>query len=124
MKEELFRTQNEISDLADLSDFAYENIFSMYKDDEYYGYNILKAIRLPDELHPDTFTYVRITGKVSWTSLSFSEYRTIRLWWLLCVTNGILNPVILPEPGTVIKVINPTYVREVLDQIKLQVANQ
>lgn len=120
MKTELSKTQNEIPALGNLNDFAYENIFSVYKEDDHFGYNILKTVKLPDELDPDTFTYVRIVGKTSWTALSFAEYRTIRLWWLICITNGILNPVILPEPGTVIKIIGPTFVRGVIDQMKNQ----
>ena len=55
---------------------------------------------------------------MAWTALSFQEYGSIRLWWLICVTNGILNPVLLPEPGTIIKVIKPEYVRDIIEQIK------
>ncbi len=120
MKEELDR-QNSVSDLPDLNDYSFENIFNMYKDDGiFYAYNIIKTVKIPPDLHNDVFDYIQITGDIPWTTISFNEYGTIRLWWLLCVANKILNPVKLPEPGTVIKVIRPQYVRYILDEMKNQ----
>lgn len=124
MKEELNKVQNEISDVHSLHDFSYERIFNVYKDGDHYGYNILKAVRIPEDLDPTVFTYVNIVGSMAWTALSFQEYGSIRLWWLICVTNGILNPVLLPEPGTIIKVIKPEYVRDIIEQIKVDTANE
>lgn len=130
MKFELNITQNNVTGLPDLNDFSYENIFNVYierdqsNDTRHFAYNILKAVKMPPDIDPSAFTYVRITGKVAWTQLSFLEYRTIRLWWLICVTNGILNPVKLPEPGTVIKVIKPEHVKTIVSMIKNQLANQ
>ena len=122
MKTELLKSHNEVPGLGNLHDFAYENIFNMYKDGDFYAYNILRTVKIPENLDPSTFTYVKIAGKMSWTALSFAEYRTIRLWWLICVANGILNPVLLPEPGTVVKIITPASVRTVINTIKSQVA--
>jgi ABC-type nitrate/sulfonate/bicarbonate transport system permease component len=124
MKIELSKTHNDVPGLGNLNDFAYENIFNVYTQDDFYAYNILRTVKIPENLDPSTFTYVKIAGKISWTSLSFLEYRTIRLWWLICIANGILNPVILPEPGTVIKIITPASVRSVIDSIKSQVAQK
>ena len=123
MKEELNRVQNEIGDVYTLHDFSYERIFNVYKDGNHYGYNILKTVRIPEDLDPSTFAYVKIVGSMAWTALSFQEYGSIRLWWLICVTNGILNPVLLPEPGTIIKVIKPEYVRDIIEQIKVDTTN-
>ena len=122
MKEELLKTHNEVSEIGNLHSTAYERIFNMYKDGDFYAYNILRTVKIPENLDPSTFTYVKIAGKMSWTALSFAEYRTIRLWWLICVANGILNPVLLPEPGTVVKIITPASVRTVINTIKSQVA--
>ena len=97
-------------------------LLKSHKDGDFYSYNILRTVKIPENLDPSTFTYVKIAGKMSWTALSFAEYRTIRLWWLICVANGILNPVLLPEPGTVVKIITPASVRTVINTIKSQVA--
>ena len=123
MKEELHKRQSSVDDLPFLNEYSYENIFNVYKDGNHYAYNILKTIKFPRDIDESTFTYVRVDGKVSWTHLSHLEYGTIRLWWLMCVVNGILNPVKLPKPGTVLKVIKPTHVQGVVETIKSQLAN-
>tara|TARA_Y100000310_G_scaffold55864_1_gene51211 strand:- start:308 stop:706 length:399 start_codon:yes stop_codon:yes gene_type:complete len=128
MKLELGLSQNNIGSLPDLNDFSYENIFNMYIDasasdienPSHFAFNILKTIKMPPDIDPTAFTYVQITGKTAWTQLSFLEYGTIRLWWLICVTNGILNPVKLPEPGTIVKIIKPHHVKSIISAIKSQ----
>lgn len=123
MKEELYKKQNSIVELDNLVDYALENIFNVYKDGDYHAYNILKTVRIPADLDPSTFTYVRIDGKITWTQISQLEYGTIRLWWLICVANGILNPVLLPKPGLIIKVIKPEFIQGILQSIKSNIAD-
>ena len=122
MKEELSQHHNELDEanLVGLSEYSYERIFNVYKDNDKYAYNILRTVHIPMDLNPETFVYTRVTGNLTWTQISFHEYRTIRLWWLICATNKILNPVSLPKPGMVIKIIKPQYVRDVVEQIKVQ----
>ena len=127
MKEELNKRHNDIIDepaIDSLHEYSYENVFNVFKDGIHYAYNILRAIHIPRKLDTDIFTYVRIQGKTSWTQLSYHEYRTIRLWWLICSANKILNPVMLPRPGMVIKIIKPQYVRSIIEQIKVELANK
>ena len=118
-KEELHKTHNEISDLDEISDYHYENIFNMFKtDDGFYGYNILKTINFPDDLQPAMFEFVKIDRKISWTYLSYLEYGTIKLWWLICLANHIQNPVEFPVEGMRIKVIKKAFVAQILQQIQ------
>ena len=118
-KEELYKSHNEISDLDEISDYHYENIFNMFKtDDGFYGYNILKTVNFPEDLQPGMFEYVNINRKISWTYLSYLEYGTIKLWWLICLANHIQNPVQFPTEGMRIKVIKKNYVAQILQQIQ------
>ena len=120
MKIELFKTHNNISQLGNLDSSSYENVFNMYKDEgEFFAYNILKTVHFPEDMDTDFFYYYRTTGSDPWTKLSFDHYGTIKLWWLICLANKIMNPVILPDAGTVIRVLKPIYISEVIDQIKL-----
>ena len=121
MKIELNKSQNSIIELEQLNEYAYERIFKVYKDDNHYAYNILRTIHIPEKLDDAVFYYTRVNGRVSWTNLSFDFYGSIKLWWLICIVNGILNPVILPKPGTVIKVIKPEYIKDFLHQINQQI---
>jgi hypothetical protein len=122
MKTDLNNTQNKVDDIYNLDEYAYERIFKMYKDqDEFFAYNILKTVKIPKDLDSDTFYYIRINGKMSWPKISFDQYGSIQLWWLICLTNGIMNPIQLPEPGIVLKIIKPPYVRDVLNSISSQI---
>ena len=115
--EELNQINNEIDELLELSDFNYENIFKMYKVDDFYAFNILKTVNLPQDLAPKHFDWVIIDRKMSWTNLSFLEYGTLKLWWLICLANGIINPVQFPTQGARIKVIKKEVVPQILRQI-------
>lgn len=119
MKNDLRQSQNDIEELRDLNDLAYENIFKMHKDeDTYYAFNISKTVSIPGDIDDNFVDYVRINGKISWTQLSFRYYGTISLWWLICLTNGIMNPVLLPDPGSTLKIIKRERVSDVINSIK------
>lgn len=120
MKEELFKKQNEISELSKISDYTYERIFNLYKSNTHFAYNILRTVHIPADLDDSIYFHVMISGKMTWTQVSFEHYGTIRLWWLLCLANGILNPVLNPDPGTVIKIIKRDYVNLIVQQINSQ----
>ena len=122
MKTELNKIQNEVAELRKLFDNSYEGIFRMYKDQgEFYAYNILRTIQFPDDLHNDVYYYLTISGRTTWTDLSFDIYGDIKLWWLICSVNKIMNPVKLPESGSIIKILKPEYVSDIIDAIKNQV---
>ena len=124
MKLELGVTQNEISGLRNLHEFLYENIFNVYVEENHYAYNILKKIKIPKDIPENLVSYVQVRGDMTWSQISFLEYGTINLWWLLCLSNGIQNPVHNPEPGTILRIIHPKTVRMVLDEIERQTKNQ
>lgn len=121
MKNELNKRHNELTEFDTLPVSFYENIFNVYREDnEFYAYNILKSVHIPTDIDEDYIMYIRVTGKQTWVNISYSVYNTIQLWWLICVTNGIHNPVINPRPSTLLKVIKPEYVQSVLDRVKLK----
>lgn len=121
MKIELNKTNQGVNDLPGSPNSSYESIFNVYQDDGYYAYNLLRSVEFPDEIESDLVSYIRVNGNISWTQLSFKIYKDINLWWLICSVNKILNPVIKPAPGTVLKIIKPGQVNNVLLQIKNQI---
>lgn len=118
--EELDQYNNDISDLKRIDEYLYENIFKVYRADDKYAFNILKTVNIDGDLDPRLFDLVRVAGKQSWPQISFKIYGSINLWWLICCANKIMNPVVNPKPGLVIRVVKPRYVETVLTQIKLQ----
>ncbi len=112
--------QGQIADLPILTDYDYENIFSVYKEDDKYFYNLLATTSFPDDLDPSFYTLYEVTGSDIWPLISYRQYGTIKLWWLICSVNNIINPLIMPPAGTKLKMLNSDAVNEVLKTINLQ----
>jgi LysM repeat protein len=113
--------QNEIKDLPSLPDERYENIFQVFQDENNrYFYNLLETINFPENL-PDGFftTYVVQPGD-TYPYISYKLFKTINVWWAICLVNEITNPTLPLEPGTVLKVPTLNTIREIIRQINLQ----
>lgn len=110
--------QNKITALPNLNIYRYEKIFKMYQTaDNQYFYNILQSVFLPDKLDERALFYLTVGKNQPWTSISFNAYQTIELWWLILLTNKIYNPFELPKAGSVIKIIKPDYIPDILKEI-------
>jgi hypothetical protein len=101
----------------------YENIFNAYEfenenNNRYVCYNILNKVSLPNDIDDQVFTYVTVPGSMPLTTISYRIYNNMHLWWLIMVVNKLTNPVKLLAPGTIIKVIKPQFLPQVLDSIK------
>ena len=115
MKIALYKNHNNVEELGNLQPSSYEAIFNMYKDEgEFFAYNILRTVKFPEDLDNEFFYYYQVIGNDTWCRLSFNQYGTIQLWWLICLINKIMNPVKFPKPGTVLKILRPIYVSEVI----------
>lgn len=100
----------------------YENIFNIYEDkDGYYFYNILRKVGFPEDLDPDIYENYKTKPKDSYTLISWKFYNTIKLWWIICSANQIYNPLVQPTPGTILKIIKPFYVRQILSTIESEI---
>lgn len=111
--------QNNIPELPYLENFRYENLFNVYQtaDDKYF-YNLLSKVNFPEEIDETFYTiYTVPNDSVSWTFISNKFYGTTLLWWLICSANKIQNPVYFPAPGTELKILNPSVVRNIIQQV-------
>jgi nucleoid-associated protein YgaU len=110
--------QNAITSLPNLNTFRYERIFKMYSTDQnQYYYNLLQSIFLPDEIDDSKVFYLNVKQNLPWTMISFNAYGNIELWWLIMLTNKIYNPIKNPPVGSVLKLIKPEYIAEILKEI-------
>ena len=89
---DLEQYQNQITDLPNLEEVRYENIFKVAKSDKFFFYNIIKKITIPEDLQSDIYYELRINSNKPWTTLSHDVYGTQDLWWLICLVNNIFNP--------------------------------
>ena len=113
--------QNQITDLPNLNDLRFENIFKMYKTElNHYYYNLLTSISLPVELDPDSYYVITFNRKSPWTIISYNVYGTTDLWWLICLVNQITNLIKINNNLTTLKIIKPEYVRSIITEIQNQ----
>lgn len=112
--------QNNINELAPLSTYRLENLFSIYKNNsDKYFYNLLNTVNIPDDLDPAFFTTYRVpSDNVPWTLISYVNYGTPELWWLICSTNKINNPINFAVGGQQLKILVPEIVSNILASIK------
>ena len=110
--------QNNVEDLAKLQKFRYENLFNVYLKDEHYVYNLLSNVNLPENLDTAYYNlYIVPNDSIPYTLLSYKMYGTTLLWWLICATNNITNPVFFPQPGTKLKILKPEIASTILQQL-------
>ena len=118
---ELGEYQNDIEILKDLEKYRYENIFKLYETGEknFYFYNVLKKIKLPDTMNERLFDTVKFTDQMPITTLSFRIYGTTHLWWIIMIVYNISNPAEI-ESGKEIRYIKKAFLKPVLDSIQQQ----
>ena len=114
--------QNDIDELSDLELFRYENLFKIYQTgkNNFYYYNILKKIKLPDDLNNNFFDFIVLKKETPLTTISYEIYKTTYLWWLILVVNNIENPVKNLPTGKKLRFIKNEYIKDVMDSITSQ----
>ena len=106
----------------DSSDLA--NIFNIYDEDKlgnnFKTFNINKTLNFIGIDNISTSSYYNYVVKEgeSWSLISYRNYGTTRLWWVICKLNKITNPSVSPEVGQIVKILNKDYVRSILEKIK------
>lgn len=111
--------QNDIQELPALESSRFENIFNIHQTDtgEYY-YNILNSITFNvDDLSPSIYTIYTVAVGDTYPLISYKKYSTINLWWLICSVNNIKDSTKLPEPGTLLRIIDKDVVVNILAKI-------
>lgn len=122
--------QNDISQLEQLDLENYERIFKIYttgdKDKQFYFYNILKKITLPENIDSNIIDFYNVSSPLPLTIISHNIYNDIRLWWLIFILNSstIGKNIFVVPGGTQLKFIKSQYLPIVFNQItKLVVYN-
>jgi hypothetical protein len=124
----LGKFQKSIDELPELETYRYENIFKIYETEElgisedknFYMYNIVKKIHLPDDLDNSFFEYFTLNKNIPLTTISYKIYSTTYLWWLIMLVNKIINPYKDLPVGKKIRYIKPEFVKIVIDAITKQ----
>ena len=111
--------QNQIKDLPLLRTENYENMFNVYQEEnnKMYYYNLLQTIIFPDDLPSTLFDTYNIVAGDTWPYISYKNYNSPNLWWIIMYANKILDPTKNPVPGNSILIPKSQVVSEILVQI-------
>lgn len=100
-----------------MKSYNLEDYFDIGVKDNNLVYLMNKTIYIKDDINPQYYTTRQWQDGDTWFLLSYLEYNTIDLWWLICKVNNITSPIISPEPGTPIKLLKKDIVEQILDMI-------
>jgi hypothetical protein len=113
--------RSELKDLPAISLYRMENFLNVYQgSDGFNFYNLLKSINIFNSSNGSVDIIHSFLLHDSWTNISYKYYKTIDLWWFICMYNQIINPLKDVEPGTEIKILKPEYIGSVLTELKKQ----
>jgi nucleoid-associated protein YgaU len=115
---------NKITDLPaiveqyDITDENYENLLSVYTDDSgFYYFNLIGTVNFPVEMAPGTYTLYKTTPDDFYTAISYKHYNTIKLWWVICAANQIMDPTAAPDVGRILRIPTPSTVSSILSDM-------
>jgi hypothetical protein len=110
--------QNNISTLQSLARERYENIFKLHIDEDgRYFYNLIQNVIFPDNLPDGFFNSYDVVPGDTLPFISYKIYRSIHLWWVICLVNKIDNPTIKLEPGTKLKILKDDTVKLLIREL-------
>ena len=113
--------RSDIKDLPDISLYRMENFLNVYQGtDGFNFYNLIKPINIFNSNNSSVDIIHSFLLNDSWTNISYKYYKTIDLWWFICLYNQISNPLDSIDPGTEIKVLKSEYIGAVLAELKKQ----
>jgi hypothetical protein len=117
--------REDVASLTQLAQNCYENIFRMYPTEDpntkpFLYYNLLNSIYIPTPLQSETYYTITLNRIMPWTVISYDEYKTMNLWWLIVLANNIYNPIIYPPAGTRLNIIKPNFVPGIINNINVQ----
>ena len=96
----------------------YENIFNIYTDENgFYYFDLLKKVDFPDDLDSEIYDYYETVGTETYPNIAFKAYKNVTLWWVICASNHIDNPIEQPQAGTLLKIIKPEYIKIILSKM-------
>lgn len=119
--------QFEIEDIEQvIKTESFANLFNVYDEqklgDNYKTYSINRTVNFKGiaAASPALVDKYLIGLSDSWTSIAFKFYGTEDLWWLICKTNGIVDPSTELIEGVEINILKKQYIAKVLSQVKEQ----
>ena len=116
--------QNDFQNINQLASTSMANIFNVYSDNEVdynaITFNLNRTINIVGIQNASTNLYDKyeVVNNDTWHLISYKKYGTADLWWIICKANGIADPTIFPEAGTVIIILKQKFIDTILTTMR------
>ena len=95
--------------------------FDILEDDEGNTLlNIWKNYSIPENIkdNEDVISYYDASDVSWWENIAYEAYENENLWWMISLTNDVVNPFEELSAGDSVKVIDDTFLYQIIKEIK------
>lgn len=119
MAEVVTKTYKEITKKR-LNNVSMLQMFEILKESGDYFLNIFNNYIITDDIkeNDNYISYFDLPEEEWWDNISYLRYDNERLWWVVAMTNDIVNPFEEMENGDTIKVIDNKLLYNIITDIK------
>lgn len=96
------------------------NLFSEIIYDNQTALNIFSKYKIFSNYNTNLKFYIEyiVAENDRWDLIAHKIYRSYNLWWVIAMLNNIKNPFEELQTGQILKVIDPSYLPEIMIQIR------
>lgn len=106
-------------DVSFLDNYNFANLFNVVNKGEKSYFNLCRSIYFNiEDISPDLITIYEVAEGDTWTNISYRNFGTIKLWWLICKFNNIKNPFEEIEAGKFIKIPSKELMETIINVIQ------
>lgn len=95
--------------------------FNILQDEDgNYLLNIWKSYSIPDDIkNNEDYTFEHdVDNNDWWDSIAYDYYENENLWWVVALTNDVVNPFEELTPGETIDILDDRFLYQVIKEIK------
>ena len=102
--------------------YKYENYFNVYEqEDGKRFFNVLRNISIFPASNSQVEEEYIVKSQDTWYSIAYNYYGSINLWWVVCLYNQVINPLLPLAQYSVLKILKTKYVGLVLSELQKQI---
>ena len=112
-------SSGDFKDVSFLDNYNFANLFNVVNKGEKIYFNLCRSIYFDiEDISPDLITVYEVAEGDTWTNISYRNFGTIKLWWLICKFNNIKNPFEEIEAGKIIKIPSKELMETIINVIQ------
>lgn len=95
-------------------------MFNILKEDNDYFLNIFNSYKITDDIkeNENVISYFYLPNEEWWENIADMQYENEKLWWVIAMSNDVLNPFEEMENGDSIKIIDSKLLYSIISDIK------